>query len=294
MQKIILFYKFTPINDTKAILLWQKSLATQYNLKGRIIIADHGINGTLAGNIDDLKKYIKEFKTYPNFKKTVFKWSEGNQADFPRLSVKVRPEIVSFGVANKIKVNGQGIIGGGQHLKPEEVNDLVKKHGNDVIFFDGRNKFEASIGRFKDAIIPQVEHSRDFPKELKNKKYEKIKDKPIVTYCTGGVRCEVITKLMKDEGFKEVYQIDGGIVKYGEKYKDKGLWEGKLFVFDKRMDIKFSDQAKDIARCTNCNSKTSNYENCLNKSCNKLILLCIQCARDNKLYCQNCKLAIAV
>jgi len=294
MEKIILFYKFTIVTDPEAICLWQKSLGQQNNLRGRIIIAEHGINGTLAGHMDDLKRFIKEFKTYPNFKGTIFKWSDGQKQDFPRLSVKVKPEIVNFGVADKIKVNEKGIIGGGKHLSPSAVHKLVKEKGEDVVFFDGRNYFEASIGKFKNAVLPKVEHSRDFPKELKSKKYQDLKNKTIITYCTGGVRCEVITKLMKDEGFKEVYQIDGGIVKYGEKYKDQGLWQGKLFVFDKRMDVSFSDKAIDIAMCVTCNSATSNYTNCAVKSCNKLILLCIDCSTSKKLSCPDCKNLVAV
>ena len=104
----------------------------------------------------------------------------------------------------------------------------------------------------------------------------------MVTYCTGGIRCEVLSMLMKKEGFKEVYQIDGGIVKYGEKYGDDGLWEGSLYVFDDRMGTKFSDQAADIGRCSHCGRSTSNYENCADKSCNDLILICKGCVPERK------------
>ena len=152
-----------------------------------------------------------------------FKWSEGARDDFPRLSVKVRPEIVTFGVADKIHVNEKGIVGGGKRLKPEQVHKLVADRGDEVVFFDGRNAYEAAVGKFKNAVVAEVGHTRDFAKELEDPKYDAIKDKPVVTYCTGGIRCEVLSMLMKKQGFKEVYQIDGGIVKYGETYRDEVL-----------------------------------------------------------------------
>ncbi len=284
MQKIILYYKFAPITDPEAVRLWQRALCERLNLKGRILIAEHGINGTLGGDIDDLKAYIKETKTYPAFKGTAFKWSEGGRDDFPKLKVKVRPEIVTFGAADEIEVDQNGVVGGGKHLKPEQLHELVAEHGDDVIFLDGRNAYEAQVGRFKDAVVPDVRHTRDFISELEDPKYDDIKDKPIVTYCTGGIRCEVLSMLMKKRGFNDVYQIDGGIHKYGEKYGDDGLWEGSLYVFDERMGTKFSDKAVDIGICSHCGGKTSNFENCADKSCNDLILICESCVPEQK-YC---------
>lgn len=291
MEKILLFYKFKPLKDPEAIRLWQKTLCEKLNLRGRILLAEHGINGTIGGNIKDLKQYVKETKTHPAFKGMVFKWSDGTGRDFPRLSVKVRPEIVTFGASEDIKIDSNGIIGGGKHLKPKQVHELVNKR-QDVVFFDGRNAYEAAVGKFKNAVIPEVEHTRDFKKELKKPRYQKLKDKPIVTYCTGGIRCEVLSVLMKNEGFKEVYQIDGGIVKYGEEFGDDGLWEGSLYVFDGRLGTKFTSQAKDIGVCIHCSGKTSNYENCANKSCNKLILVCKKCVSND--YCQKCSLVNSV
>lgn len=283
MQKIILFYKFAPVKDPEAVRLWQRSLCEKLNLKGRILIAEHGINGTLGGDVKDLKQYAKETKAY--FKGVAFKWSDGSREDFPKLVVKVRPEIVTFGAADEIEVDENGIVGGGKHLKPKQVHELVEKR-DDVIFFDGRNAYEAAVGKFQDAIVPEVDHTRDFVKELESEKYDSIKDKPIVTYCTGGIRCEVLSMLMKKRGFEEVYQIDGGIVKYGEEYGDEGLWEGSLYVFDDRMGMKFTDKAKDIGVCVHCGGKTSNYENCADKSCNALTLICKSCASE-KQYCLN-------
>ncbi len=285
MQKIILFYKFVPITDPKALMLWQQELATNLDLRGRIIIADQGINVTLGGEIDNLKKYIYRTKQFAPLKKLDIKWSSGTKNDFPRLSVKVRDEIVSFLEKKKISVEPKGIKGSGIPIKPEQISDLINKYGEDVVFFDGRNNYESAIGKFCGAITPNVNHSREYKSEIKKDQYNKLKDKHIVTYCTGGIRCEVLSTLMKQEGFKNVYQLKGGIIRYGEKYKDKGLWQGKLFVFDKRMKTQFSKEAIDIGQCHVCQNKTSDYTNCKEVSCNKLILLCKLCQTKKHLYC---------
>jgi UPF0176 protein len=288
MQKIILYYKFTPIIDPEMARLWQRALCERLDLRGRILISKHGINGTLGGDIEDLKKYVKETKQFAGFKGTVFKWSEGSREDFPKLSVKVRDEIVTFNAADELEVDEHGVVGGGKHLKPEAVHKLVEERGDDVVFFDGRNSYEAKVGKFKNAIVPDTRTTKDFLKDLEGDKYNEIKDKPVVTYCTGGVRCEILSSLMKKRGFKEVYQMDGGIVKYGEKFRDDGLWEGSLYVFDGRMGVKFSDNAKDIGECVHCKAKTSNYENCANKACNDLIVVCDDCKRTEATYCTDC------
>jgi len=277
MQKILLYYKFASIADPESVRLWQRALCEKLNLRGRILISKHGINGTVGGDIDNLKAYAKTTKEFPAFKKMAFKWSDGSREHFPKLSIKVRDEIVTFGAADEIEVDDKGIVGGGKHLKPEEVHKLVEERGKDVVFFDGRNAYEAAVGKFKNAVVPETRHTRDFLNDLAGEKYADIKDKPVVTYCTGGIRCEVLSMLMKKRGFTDVYQIDGGIVKYGEKYGDEGLWEGSLYVFDDRMGLKFSDKAKDIGVCIHCGDKTSNYENCALLSCNNLVLVCENC-----------------
>lgn len=281
MEKVILYYKFVPVQDPELAKLWQKELCKRLGLKGRIIISKHGINGTLGGELKNLKEYIKE-NNLTLFKGITYKWSDGGADDFPRLSVKHRPELVAFGAPDEIKVDKNGVVGGGKHLKPAQIHKLIEERGDDVIFFDGRNAYEAQIGKFKNAVVPHVRTSHDFIKEIENPKYNEIKDKPIISYCTGGIRCEALSVLMKNRGFKEVYQIDGGIVKYGEEYADEGLWEGSLYIFDKRMNVEFSDKAKTIGTCIKCSAKTSNFENCAYKPCNNLILLCTDChAKDD-------------
>jgi UPF0176 protein len=288
VQKILLYYKFTPIADPDAVRLWQRTLCEKLDLKGRILISKHGINGTVGGELNNLKAYVKETKQFGGFKDTTFKWSDGERDHFPRLSVKVRDEIVAFGAADELQVDAGGVVGGGKHLKPEQVHRLVEEHGDDVVFFDGRNAHEAAVGKFKNAVVPDIRTSKDFIRELESGKYDDIKDKPVVTYCTGGIRCEILSSLMKNRGFTDVYQMDGGIVKYGEKYGDDGLWEGSLYVFDDRMGMEFSDHAKVIGACIHCEGPTSNYENCANKACNDLVLICENCKSDRSTCSEAC------
>jgi UPF0176 protein len=285
--KVILYYIFTPLADPAAIKIWQKNLCQSLNLKGRIIISPHGINGTLGGDIDDLKKYIGQTKSYEGFAKMKFKWSDGTGNDFPKLSVKVGKELVAFGNPDEIKVDKNGVIGGGKHLRPEQVDELVAKHGDDVVFFDGRNSFEAEIGRFKNAVVPNTATTRDFVNEIESGKYDHLKNKPIVTYCTGGIRCEVLSAVMKTRGFKEVYQIDGGIASYGKEFGDDSLWEGALHTFDNRMSLMFSKKSKLIGKCKQCNSPANRFYDCPKVPCNALTLLCIKCSK--KLVNEICK-----
>ena len=284
MQRILLYYKFTPIKDPEVTKLWQKTLCDSLKLRGRILVSRHGLNGTVGGEMEDLKTYINETKKFAGFKDIVFKWSDGGREDFPRMSVKDRRELVGFKNSDdEFEVDENGVIGGGEHLKPEQIHELIEKYGDDVVFFDGRNEHEAKIGKFKNAIVPNTNTSRDFIAELESDKYDDIKDKKVISYCTGGIRCEVISAMMKKRGFKEVYQIDGGIVKYGEKYGDDGLWEGALRVFDDRMIVEFSDHAKKLGECIHCKGKASDFTNCADKKCNKLILICEECRKNPSL-----------
>ena len=279
--KIILYYGFAPVADPEALKLWQSTLCESLGLKGRILISRHGINGTLGGDLKNLKKYVRATKLYPGFKKIDFKWSEGTGDDFPRLSVKVRKELVTFGVPDNLEVDENGIVGGGKHLKPHEVNALATQLGDDLVFFDGRNAYEAKVGKFKNAVVADIRTTKDFINEIEGGKYDHLKKKTIVTYCTGGIRCEILTTIMKERGFNEVYQIAGGIVRYGEKYGDKGLWEGSLYTFDGRKTIDFSDQTKIIGVCDFCENSTKQFLNCANNFCHNQYLICEQCAQDS-------------
>jgi UPF0176 protein len=283
MEKIILYYKFVPVKDPEMTMRWQRELCERLNLKGRIIISPHGINGTLGGDVKSLRQYKSQMNASGTFKDITYKWSDGGNEHFPKLKVKVKPEIVAFDAADEIVVSEKGIENGGKHLKPAALHKMLddkKQKGEEVLFYDGRNMYEAQIGKFKDTIVPNTVTSRDFKNDIENGEISKYKDKPIVTYCTGGIRCEILSAMMLNRGYKEVYQMDGGIAKYGEKYADDGLWEGKLFVFDDRMQMGFSDKAKDIAECEKCGNKTSNLVNSSNIR-RKLHVVCKNCAKKN-------------
>lgn len=277
VYKVLLYYAFTPLPDPEAIRLWQRDLCESLGLGGRIIISPHGINGTVGGELKAVKKYWRKTKEYAPFKDIDFKWSEGTGPDdFPRLKVRVREELVGFGAPEEVAVDEGGVLGGGKHLTPEQLHELVAE--KDVTFFDGRNKWEAAVGRFKDAVVPDVNTSHDFVAELDSGKYDHLKEQPVVTYCTGGIRCEVISAMMRKRGFQEVYQLDGGIVRYGETFGDSGLWEGSLYIFDNRKLVTFTDQAKVIGECEKCGVAASRMENCSDLACRVQMVVCDACA----------------
>ncbi|WP_062213135.1 oxygen-dependent tRNA uridine(34) hydroxylase TrhO [Demequina oxidasica] len=278
VPKVLLYYVFTPLSDPDAVRLWQRDLCESLGLGGRIILSKDGMNGTVGGDIDAVKKYLRKTREYPAFKNMDVKWSDGNGDDFPRLSVRVRDELVSFGAPGELKVDADGVIGGGTHLSPAALHELVAERS--VSFFDGRNAVEAQIGRFKDAVVPDVATTRDFVAELNSGKYDHLKDTPVVTYCTGGIRCEVLSSLMINRGFSEVYQLDGGIARYGEEFKDSGLWEGSLYVFDGREAVTFSDSAAIISACRSCGSPSARLQNCCDSACREQFVICTTCAAD--------------
>ncbi|KQX05236.1 MULTISPECIES: oxygen-dependent tRNA uridine(34) hydroxylase TrhO [unclassified Leifsonia] len=290
--KILLFYAFTPLADPDAVRLWQRDLAELLGLRGRIILSKDGINGTVGGEIRAVKRYLRKTRDYPAFKHLDVKWSEGRgldddgfSIDFPKLSVKVRDELVSFGAPGELRVDEHGVVGGGTHLDPDALDALVAERGEDVVFFDGRNAFEAEIGRFANAVVPDVATTADFVAELDSGKYDDLKGRPVVTYCTGGIRCEVLSSLMVSRGFGEVYQLDGGIVRYGEARGDDGLWEGSLYVFDKRGSVDFSDHAAVIGHCVVDGTATKRMQNCTDPSCREQLVVCEACAAVGAVYC---------
>ena len=282
--KIVLFYAFAPLSDPDAIRLWQRDLCESLQLRGRILISEHGINGTLGGDLPAVKKWLRRFRDYAAFKDADIKWSEGTSldadgysVDFPKLSVKVRDEIVSFGAPGELQVDERGVVGGGARLSPEQLHELMAERGDDVVFFDGRNALEAQIGRFRNAVVPDVDTTRDFVGLLDSGTFDDLKDKPVVTYCTGGIRCEVLSSLMVSRGFGEVYQLDGGIARYGEAYGDDGLWEGSLYVFDRRGSVDFSDHTAVIGECAACGAATKRTANCPDASCRRQFVVCQTC-----------------
>lgn len=283
MEKIILYYKFVPVTDPVSVMFWQRNLCEKLKLKGRVIVAEHGINGTLGGRIGDLKQYIRDMNKHPAFKGIHYKWSDGSGDDFPRLSVKVRKELVTLAPDEQFDVFNST-----KGLKPKEWHEYLQNNP-DVIVLDARNDYESAIGAFraKRLIKPKIKAFRDIKSQLN----KLPKDKPILTYCTGDIRCEYLSAYMKHKGFSEVYHLDGGIMSYGRQYGDDGFWEGKCFVFDRRLNIGFSNNSKDVGLCLHCSQNTSNHTNCANKSCNRFVLICQKCVtvHDRQFCSGRCK-----
>ena len=288
--KSILFYKFVNLKDPEMAVLWQKELCNRLGLKGRIILSPHGINGTLNGDIYNLKRYKSQMNASGLFRGIHYKWSESDGGEYPKLSVKARDELVSFKAPDKIEIDDElGVKNKKKKLRPKELHEFIENNKEDVLFFDGRNLYESEVGKFKDAVVPIVNTSREFIDEIQDPKYNAIKDKKIITYCTGGIRCEILTVLMKNRGFNNVYQLDGGIVTYGKEFGDDGLWEGKCYVFDGRILQPFSENAELISKCRECGVPTDRYSHCSNEPCGAQMIICQECEdKDVEHYCVAC------
>lgn len=283
LPKILLFYRFVPLADPESVRLWQRELCEGLGLRGRILLSKDGVNGTLGGDMAALKRYVRRTREHSAFRGLEVKWSDGSgldadgrSLDFPGLSVKARDEIVSFGAPDELRVDESGVVGTGTRLQPDELDALVADR-DDVVFFDGRNAFEAEIGRFDGAIVPGVASTREFVEQLDSGAYDHLKDRPVVTYCTGGIRCEVLSSLMLARGFGEVYQLDGGVVRYQEARRDTGHWRGALYVFDGRGSLTFSPDAEVVGRCTACAAPTSRMRNCTDPGCRAQLVVCESC-----------------
>ena len=207
-----------------------------------------------------------------------YKWSNGGYHDFPRLSVKVREELVTLDPDKTFDPFNKSI-----GLRPKQWHEFIQNNP-DVTILDARNEYESNVGRFKGAITPKINAFKELKPEL-----DKLdKKKPLLTYCTGDIRCEYLSAYMKENGFDEVYHLDGGIVKYGEEFKDDGYWEGECYVFDKRQTVAFSEKSKKLGECEFCESPTNKQRNCSNKFCNIRQLVCSSCA-SSRLYCEDCQ-----
>lgn len=275
MQKIILYYKFVPLADPMMTMRWQRELCGRLHLRGRVIIAAHGINGTLGGELEDVKAYIREMNRTPELKGIDYKWSDGSREDFPKMSIKVRQELVTLAPDETFNVFNQGTA-----LTPGMWHDYLREHP-DVTILDARNEYESAIGSFKGALKPKIKTFKDIKATLD----ALPKDQPVLTYCTGDIRCEYLSAYMKHKGFNDVYHLDGGIVKYGQAYGDSGYWEGKCYVFDKRVNISFSNRSKDVAVCVHCGRPTSLQINCADLSCNRQFVVCESCQSTEQTVC---------
>lgn len=286
---ILLFYKYTKIEDPEKLRADQLALCTKLGLKGRIIVAEEGINVTVEGTTENTEKYLAEYLSDPRFAGTHIKRSVGTGDAFPKLSVKYRKEIVTLGKDyNSMKSKGKVI-------KPEELKEwfATKEVGKDFHIVDLRNDYEFKVGKFKGSVMPNLQNFRDVPKVLSE--LEPYKEQAIITVCTGDVRCEKASAFLRDEGFDDVYHLDGGIVTYMEKFPAQEF-EGSLYVFDRRiiMDFDPKDKHKVIGKCDRCGVSSERYVNCKNKMCNKHIICCEACSEDDgRSFCsEECKAVV--
>lgn len=285
MYQVLLFYKYVHIEDPEAVLVWQRDLQTRFGFKGRTIIAKEGVNITLEGTLEATEEYIREVEKDPRFQNIHWKKSVGTGDAFPRLSIKVRPEIVSLHLGTcDVDPNETT----GTHLKPEELHEWLKT-GKEFYIVDMRNAYEHKVGHFEGSICPPMNNFRDLPKLLKQISH--LKDKTVLTVCTGGVRCEKASGYLITQGFKDVYQLDGGIVSYMEKYPNEDF-KGKLYVFDGRIVVGFyTDDPRHevVGRCDFCEVPCDRYMNCSDNMCHNHILVCDECLdkKDGMPTCPN-------
>lgn len=286
--EILLYYKYTNIANPDEFCAQQKMLCEQLGLKGRIIIAPEGLNGTVEGLVENTQKYIDEITKDPRFADMNFKRSEGTGQAFPKLSVKARSEIVSAHLGDEDVNPAQTT---GKYLPPEELHAWIHSD-KEFYIVDMRNDYEHSVGFFKNSVLPPIKNFRDLPKILPTLAH--LKDKTVVTVCTGGVRCEKASGFLVTHGFKDVYQLHNGIVSYMEKYPNEDFL-GKLYVFDGRVTMGFNspDKAPEVVgRCKKCGVASEHYVNCMQPSCHDHFICCENCLSKNKEAFCNWKCAI--
>lgn len=273
--QILLYYKYVEVADPQAVKLWQRALCQLLDLKGRIIIATEGINGTVEGTTKAIKQYIRAMHDYPAFKDINFKRSEGTGEALPILSVKVRQDIISDSVAHwDINPTQQT----GAYLTADELHAWYES-GKKFYLVDLRNTYEHASGHFDQAIMPSMDNFRDLPAVLPE--LQKLTDAPMVTVCTGGVRCEKATGLLLKNGLQDVYQLQDGIVSYMEKYPNQHF-KGKLYVFDNRILMGSANAIKEaehvvVGHCVTCHKPSEHYVNCTNTACNRHLICCEDC-----------------
>lgn len=275
MPKVILYYHYTPIKDPQHLRGTQLKLAKKLGLKGRILISDQGINGTASGTDQAVEQYMAETNAYPGLEDLEWKISDGPAEAFPRLRVVVRDEIVTFGLkANDLDVD---LKNKAPYIEPEELAKLYES-GEDFLIVDARNTYESKIGKFENAVAPEIDTFREFPKFVQEK-LANYKDKTVVTYCTGGIRCEKASAYLREQGFTNVRQLHGGVHRYSEHTGGRHF-QGKLYVFDSRvqMDVNQVDPSI-ISNCWHCGQPAAEYTDCVNDDCNQHFICCSECRK---------------
>jgi len=280
---VILYYKYVDIDAPERFVAEQRALCTQLGLKGRLLVASEGINGTLSGIPSAVAHYMSSLRADPRFSDIEFKLSEGAPDTFPRLAIKVRPEIVTLGAGIPLKADLDN------HLSPSEWKRRLEEDP-DVVVVDVRNRYESDAGRFDGALACDIENFRELPAYVE--KLEEIRDKTVLMYCTGGIRCEKASALFRAKGFGKVFQLHGGIVNYQKEFGNEH-WLGECFVFDKRMTVRVDEGLKPVGRCAHTGRTSGRLVNCLHDLCHKLFILAEETEAEDPeaVLCPECRSA---
>jgi UPF0176 protein len=275
--KVLLFYKYVNLERPEKIMDEHLQWCLSHDIKGRVFLAKEGVNGTVSALNENIEQYKKHLTGYPVFSDIRFKEDDVDEHAFKKMHVRLKNEIVN-GDFQDVSVEN-----GGKRLTPEELLKFYEE-GKDFLIVDARYWYESKIGRFKNAFTPPMKNFREWKKvvnELKD-----YKNKTVVTYCTGGIRCEKASAYMIEQGFNDVYQLDGGIFNFIKKYPDT-YWEGGMFVFDERRVVNpnTKEELKHIAGCYFCGKPTSYYINCHNVDCDKIIVSCHDCKVEYEYCC---------
>lgn len=272
---ILAYYHFADVKDPALFVKEHKKFFENRDVKGRLYISKEGINGQMSGSKKDCEDYMTWLKSRPGFEEVFFKVDPSDENIFFKMTVKVREQLVAFD--QKVNLKNRS-----KHLSPQDWKSHLEGD-EDYVLIDVRNDYESKIGHFKGAVLPQCSSFREFgdftEKEIiENEKVPK--DKKILMYCTAGIRCEYYSAYMKEKGYQNIYQLEGGVVNYAHEVGDDH-WEGKLFVFDDRLVHPLSEQEKCISKCKHCESPADTYYNCANMDCNFLFTCCKNCLKEN-------------
>lgn len=267
----LLYYHYTPLEDAEVFAIRHLKFCKRLDLKGRIIVADEGLNGTVSGTREACEAYMIHLREDPRFADMPFKVDEVDKPSFTKIFCRYKAEIVHSGLRGERQINPWQK--SGIHLEPEDF--LKMKNEKDVLVLDVRSNYEHNLGKFTGALTLDLNHFRDFPEKINE--LSGYKNKKIITYCTGGVKCEKATAFLLDNGFNEVYQLKGGIIHYSKITGGKDF-EGRCYVFDDRVSVPVNHiNPVIIGRCRDCGSPTEKMINCANPFCNDHFLQCDDC-----------------
>jgi UPF0176 protein len=276
---VLAFYALTTIDDPHLEVARHKEFFDGRDLKGRLYISEQGINGQMSGSPAHAQEYMDWLHADSRFSEVSFKIHHYPEHAFPKATIKYRRQLVAMDCEVDLSLQGE-------HVKPEEWSRMLEERDEDTLILDVRNDYEWKIGHFEGADLPPLESFREFPTYAKQLKEERDPKKTkVMMYCTGGIRCEFYSALMKKEGFEQVYQLDGGVIQYGLDEGQKH-WDGKLFVFDDRLVVPISEEeAPPISACRSCQSPVDLYYNCANMDCNELFVSCPNCLKLHRGCC---------